>query len=147
MARTPKCDGSGECRYEITGAWEQWGRWLFLALMVVFVILLFPFFGYLMSRRRVQRGLPPVNGCAWMFPNPFKDANKIDQSEYEQQQSRPPRYRPPNVYRQYQQQLNEQYMANSAQQSTDGTERTGTSASNYYPPESGSESENFEKHH
>lgn len=78
---TKQCDANGDCYYTFTDAWHVWGRWVLLGALIVVIIAAIPFCGYLMSVKRMRKGLAPVSGCAWMFPNPYKNAAKAEDQQ------------------------------------------------------------------
>lgn len=128
-----ECFGDNHhCYYVYKDAWHVWGRWLMLALLVAFVIAMIPISGYLMSITRMRKGLPPVPGCGWMFPNPYKKAQGPSEMDVESQTvTQPPRYRPNNMYQQYQleQQRERMQREQEAYSTTDG--EMGDSTTNY----------------
>lgn len=102
MAPVKKCYSDGSCYEEYTDAWHVWGRWLMLGLLIAFILFMIPFSGFLMSLRRRKRGMQPVPGCGWMFPNPYKNAQTRKGEEQEIVSQRPPRYKPYDPYIQHQ---------------------------------------------
>lgn len=64
------CDGNG-CYH--TDAWNSWGRWLFLGLMVVAILLVILLAFWAMSLQRIRKCEPPLQGTAWMFANPYRN--------------------------------------------------------------------------
>lgn len=130
MAKATKQCYNGRCYYVYTDAWHVWGRWLLLALLIALIIFMIPFSGYLMSLKRMRNGLSPVPGCGWMFPNPYKNAQAPSDVET-QSTERPPRYRPHNMYLQYQQQQQRERIQREQEgySSTDG--EIGDSTTNY----------------
>jgi len=64
---TVRCD-FGYCYQYST--WDDWGRWVALAVIVV-VVLLFAFaFSCLNNRRRRRRGMTPMYGTGWFAGKP-----------------------------------------------------------------------------
>ncbi|GMM50265.1 hypothetical protein DASB73_012230 [Starmerella bacillaris] len=98
-----ECDSAGNCYY-IFNAWQSWGRWVLLGCLIFVLFALIPISGYLMSVYRMRQGLPPIVGCAWMFPNPYKHAQTSeDQRNLTQNEQR---YRPHTELDSYREQKN-----------------------------------------
>jgi hypothetical protein len=69
-------DGCGAGRYRgrdglcyTYSGWYWWGRWVFAALAIIFVLLLL-FAMFRNSRRRRKLGMQPMYGTGWMAPPP-----------------------------------------------------------------------------
>lgn len=65
-------EGQTDCYYVSQNPWQVWGRWVLLAGLIVLILVFIFGSGWLMSLRRLRRGLPPVPGFSWMFHNPYK---------------------------------------------------------------------------
>ncbi|KUJ18457.1 uncharacterized protein LY89DRAFT_667549 [Mollisia scopiformis] len=68
--------------------WDNWGRWVALAVIIVAIILLAFLFSCFNNRRRRQRGAPPMYGTGWM---PYgKPPPGHNQAYYNYNQAAPP---------------------------------------------------------
>ncbi|PQE15485.1 Chitin synthesis Congo red RCR protein [Rutstroemia sp. NJR-2017a WRK4] len=89
------CDGFGTC-YR-TSTWDNWGRWVALAVIVVAFILLAFALSCINSRRRRRRGVAPMYGTAWMAaPPPYGQQQHYPNQPYNGAHA-PPMYTPPGV--------------------------------------------------
>jgi len=50
--------------------WDLWGRWVVVAAVLIFVVILFIVLGRMDARRRRNRGVQPMYGTGWMAPPP-----------------------------------------------------------------------------
>ncbi|KAK4984899.1 hypothetical protein LTR50_006305 [Elasticomyces elasticus] len=105
------------CYYDAYGrrrcnnsAWNNWARWLVLALIVLGAIFIFFLFSCLTARRRRRRGLEPFRGTGWAAggtpaghaPATYTNAQPYYQNQTTQQQqpyynnsnNPPPTYQP-----------------------------------------------------
>ncbi|KAI9788150.1 MAG: hypothetical protein M1816_007196 [Peltula sp. TS41687] len=71
LPRAYRCnyDAYSSQRYCYYSPWDSWGRWLFLAVVVGFVLLMF-LASCLSARRRRNRGLSPFRGTGWLAGKP-----------------------------------------------------------------------------
>ncbi|KAI8635169.1 chitin synthesis regulation, resistance to congo red-domain-containing protein [Xylariaceae sp. FL1651] len=58
---------NGSCRYGDT--WYWYGRWIFAAVLIGLVLIIFFAWACINSRRRRRRGINPMYGTGWMAPN------------------------------------------------------------------------------
>ncbi|PRT53145.1 hypothetical protein B9G98_00765 [Wickerhamiella sorbophila] len=68
------CNGA-ECTY--TNEWNEWGRWLLLGLVALFIVAFLFLALWAMSFHRVKRSEPPIQGTAWMFRNPYRNQEPL----------------------------------------------------------------------
>ncbi|KAK2072660.1 hypothetical protein P8C59_006998 [Phyllachora maydis] len=75
-------------------SWGGWGRWVFLAILVVSFILAFFLLACIRARRRRQAGLAPSYGTGWLAPgNKYGyGQNNANQGPAQTYQPPPPQY-------------------------------------------------------
>jgi len=61
--------------YNGNSSWNNWGRWVALVCIIVFVLLLAIAFSCVSARRRRRRGLNPYYGTGWMGGKPAQYQN------------------------------------------------------------------------
>ncbi|KAI2614507.1 chitin synthesis regulation, resistance to congo red-domain-containing protein [Hypoxylon fragiforme] len=70
------CNGDDYDRYNnCYGAWHGYGRWIFAAVVIVLIILVFALWACINSRRRRRSGLQPMYGTGWMAGKPGPNNN------------------------------------------------------------------------
>ncbi|KAI1913281.1 hypothetical protein LOZ53_001078 [Ophidiomyces ophidiicola] len=83
-------DGRRYC----TSVWEDWARWVFLAIIIAGGFLIFFLFACVSARRRRNRGMQPFMGTGWAanLGKPGQQAPPPPQYQY--QYPPPPQYTP-----------------------------------------------------
>ncbi|KAI1828048.1 chitin synthesis regulation, resistance to congo red-domain-containing protein [Xylaria intraflava] len=75
--------------------WFWYGRWILLAVLLVFVFLLLFTYACLQSRRRRRQGMSPMYGTGWMAPNNGQYYNPPQAYNSEAYHQPPPAYGAP----------------------------------------------------
>jgi len=65
--------------------WDNWGRWVALAVIVIAFILLALAFSCFNNRRRRRRGVAPMYGTAWMPGSKYNYGNNGQNGYYPNQ--------------------------------------------------------------
>lgn len=59
------CDALGDC---YSTRWNSWGRWVFVAFMIIGFIFFLAMLMFISARRRRRSGLRPMAGTGWLAP-------------------------------------------------------------------------------
>jgi len=83
-------DNNDNCDYNgCYSTWDNWGRWVALAVIVIAAILLALMFSCYNTRRRRRQGLAPMYGTGWMGGKPgqgyYGNNNNNNQNYYPNQ--------------------------------------------------------------
>ncbi|EXJ91385.1 hypothetical protein A1O1_04497 [Capronia coronata CBS 617.96] len=81
--------------YRCRSSWSNWGRWLVLALIVGFALILFFIISCISSRRRRRAGRRPMYGTGWAGQVPWGHGAATYNPNYQTQptsQQAPPQY-------------------------------------------------------
>jgi len=80
-------------------AWYNWGRWVALACIIAFALIVFYLFSCWSSRRRRRLGRKPVYGTGWTGRTPWGHGAATYNPGYQTQP--PPAQAPPNYNQNY----------------------------------------------
>ena len=80
-------------QYYTCSSWDRYGRWIFLACIIVFALFVFFLFSCLTARRRRKLGYQPYKGTAWTLGRtPAGHGAANYNPNYQQQQTQQPYY-------------------------------------------------------
>ncbi|EEP76219.1 predicted protein [Uncinocarpus reesii 1704] len=66
LAKRRECWTYDNGRTYHCSVWSDWGRWVFLAILIAGAFLLFFLFACISARRRRRRGMRPFMGTGWV---------------------------------------------------------------------------------
>jgi len=78
LAKRMECDQYGNCYYT---SWDNWVRWVVLAVIVVLFLILFFLCSCVTARRRRRQGQSPYYGTGWTA-RPWQQQNTYHHQPY-----------------------------------------------------------------
>jgi len=93
LAKRYVCDASGQCYYT---SWDNWVRWVVLAVIIVLFLTLFFLCSCTTARRRRRQGQSPYYGTGWAA-RPFEGYHAQPYYNNNQQYAPPPPQYTPDV--------------------------------------------------
>ncbi|PGH06947.1 hypothetical protein AJ79_06421 [Helicocarpus griseus UAMH5409] len=93
IIRRYECYEGYDSRIYCRSAWNDWGRWVALAVIIVCAFIVFFAFACVSARRRRRQGLQPFHGTGWAAHHAF-----WQQQQHQQQYQQPYPNAPPPQY-------------------------------------------------